>query len=194
MNRSILCLLLFSSLAMACASKPAAVVDEPPAVQQIPAEEPPAPAPAPAVEEAPAAVAVDQDMYDKTLAEVKAFIDGLNKAIAAKNYNSWRASLSDTYFAEISSPEFLEKASESPLLKNRKIVLKTPNDYFTNVVVPARANSQVDEIEFVDYNNIKAYYHEARTRKDENNQTVTETRRLRLYELTKSGDTWKIAN
>ena len=136
---------------------------------------------------------VSQEMYEQTLAEVKLFIDNLNKTIRAKNYSGWKGALSDEYFNEISSKEFLDNASESPVLKSKKIVLKTPNDYFTNVVVPSRANSRVDDIEFTDNNNIKAYYVETRTRK-EGNDTLTETRRLRLYELTKSGDEWKIVN
>jgi hypothetical protein len=74
------------------------------------------------------------------------------------------------------------------MLTSRKIVLKTLNDYFTHVVVPSRSNSKVDEIEFTDTNTVKVYYIERR--KNENNEF--ETRRLRLYELIKTGNTWKI--
>jgi hypothetical protein len=137
---------------------------------------------------------ISQALYDHTLAEVKQFIDTLNKAIAAKNYNDWKSTLSDEYFELISSPEYLAKASDAPVLKTRKIVLKSPNDYFLYVVIPSRANSKVDEIEFVTENRVKVFHRETRTRKDENNVTQTEVRYLRLYELIKIDDKWKIVN
>lgn len=195
MYRSKLFLSLLAVFIISCKSPPQAVEKPPeennPVIIAEPAAEPIAePEPVP---EIPDTHEVSQEIYDNTLAEVKLFINSLNKIISAKNYNGWKNALSDEYFTQISSQEFLANASESPLLKTKKIVLKTPNDYFTNVVVPSRANSRVDEIEFSDDNKVKAYYLETRTKKD-GNETVTETRRLRIYELTKSGDEWKIAN
>jgi hypothetical protein len=134
---------------------------------------------------------ISQEMYDSTLAEVKLFVDGLNSLIMSKNYEGWKAALSNEFFARVSSPEFLAGASESAALKSQKIVLKTPNDYFTHVVVPSRNNSKVDEIEFTAADRVKVYYREERARKNENTST-TEARRLRLYELVKADDTWKI--
>jgi len=133
-------------------------------------------------------------MYDVTLAEVKSFIDNLNGVISRRNFSQWRAALTDEYFAQISSREFLAEASESPALKAGRIVLRTANDYFTNVVVPSRANSQVDEIEFEGENVVRAYYLETRTVRGENNETATETRRLRVYELVKINGNWKISH
>jgi len=137
-------------------------------------------------------VTVSQEVYDYTLAEVKQFVDGLNALIRSKNYNSWKDALSDELFATLSSPEFLAKTSESAALKSRKIVLKTPSDYFLQVVVPSRSNSKVDEIEFTAADRVKVFYLEERVRRTETNEAVTETRRLRLYDLVKTGDTWKI--
>jgi hypothetical protein len=125
---------------------------------------------------------VSQEVYDQTLAEVRQFIESLNRIIAGKNYNAWRNTLSDEYFARISSPEYLARQSEAPLLASRKIVLRTTNDYFLNVVVPSRANSQVDEIEIADDNAVTAYFVDTRPGK----------RRLRVYELRKIGNEWKI--
>jgi len=143
-------------------------------------------------EEAPdAPLTVSQEVYDFTLAEVKQFVDGLNALIQKKNYNGWKDALSEELFARISSPEFLASASQSAALKARKIVLKTPNDYFTNVVVPSRSNSKVDEIEFTAVNKVKVFYLEERRRND-NSGNSTPFRRLRLYELIKIDDTWKI--
>lgn len=140
---------------------------------------------APAVENN--TVEVTQELYDQTFAEVKAFIENLNKIIDNKDYNAWKNTLSDERFTEISSPDFLARASETPGLKTRKIVLRLPKDYFINVVVPSRANSRVDEIEFVGNHQVKAYF--LRTTKKDGNTEVT---RLRLYELIKIGNEWKI--
>ena len=129
---------------------------------------------------------VSRVYYDTTMDEVRHFIIDLNHAISTRNYNSWRAALSDGYFNELSSQEYLQQLSEQPAMKTRRIVLRTPQDYFTYVVVPSRANSRVDEIEFVNRNRVKAF-------------TVTtnrtgEVQRLRLYDLEKIGNTWKIIN
>jgi len=139
-------------------------------------------------------ISVSEELRAQTLAEVRVFADRLNTLISSKNYNGWKDALSDERFEQISSPQFLSTASESEILKRQKIVLKTPNDYFLNVVVPSRSNSRVDEIEFVTLNRIKVFYNQEVTRKNENNTTTTETRRLRLYDLEKSEDTgeWKI--
>jgi hypothetical protein len=124
-------------------------------------------------------VTISQEMYDSTLVDIRQFVDHLNSLIRNKNYEAWKQFLSDEYFDRISSPDFLARTSESNQLKSRKIVLKTPLDYFLQVVVPARSNSRVDEIEFIATDRVKVFY--------------TDTRRLRLYELIKkTGDTWKI--
>ena len=129
---------------------------------------------------------ISQGNYDSTMEEVRQFIAGLNEVIRTRNYNSWRAALSDEYFREISSPENLQQVSEQPAMRTRRITLRTAEDYFIYVVVPSRANSRVDAIEFVGTNRVKAF-------------TVTVTRngeeqRLRLYDLEKIGNTWKIIN
>jgi hypothetical protein len=50
------------------------------------------------------------------------------------------------------------------------------------VVVPSRANSQVDEIEIADNNAVTAYFVDSRPGKG----------RLRVYELRKIENDWKI--
>jgi hypothetical protein len=175
-------LLLLPLVFMACKSSPAAA--NPPAEPVVIA---------PHGEGTPDHIVVSKEVYDSTLAEVKLFVEKLNLIIKNKDYTGWLSALSDEFFARISSPEFLASASESKLLKSQKIVLKTPMDYFIHVVVPARSNSSVDEIEFTAINAVKVYYVEKTEKQKENNMMVTESRRLRLYELIKkSGDTWKI--
>jgi len=124
--------------------------------------------------------------HDSTLDEVKRFIGSLNDIISKKNYSAWKAALSQDYLKEISSPEFLKEISDSPALKTRNIVLRTPEDYFINVVVPSRANSRVDDIEFVGTNRVKAF-------------TIIKNRTgdeqwLVLYDLEKVSNSWLIIN
>jgi len=129
---------------------------------------------------------VSQQQYLSTRAEVQKFIEEQNKIIKGKNFEAWKRSLSPEYFKEISSAENLKRLSEQPGMKSRKIVLKTVQDYFDNVVVPSRADLHVDEIEFISANRVKAF-------------TVTtnkagEEQRLRLYDLEKIDNSWTIIN
>jgi len=129
---------------------------------------------------------VSQEYYDSTKEDVQHFINELNRVIRNRNYDLWREALSDEYFREISSPENLQQVSEQPAMMTRRIVLRTPEDYFLYVVVPSRTNSRVDDIEFISRNRVKAF-------------TISTTRsgeeqRLRLYDLEKIGNTWKIIN
>jgi len=180
-------LILVLSVFLGCKSSPPAVDQYPPVEEEI-IDEPEVEEPA-----TDSGITVSQEVYDFTLAEVKLFIDSLNSLIMKKNYNGWKNALSDDFFDRISSPEFLAAASESAILKSKKIVLKSPNDYFLQVVVPSRSNSRVDEIEFTDTNKVKVYYREERVRRNSDNSvSAPEVRRLRLYELIKIGDTWKI--
>jgi len=166
------------------------------ALQQAAEEEQPAVMPAEELaaekqqveETAPAAVVVikkpvdlSQESYEEILDEVKAFVDNLNLIIKDKNYYKWRSVLAEELLNEISSPEFLANASKWPSMKSRGIVLKELRDYFNYVVVPSRANSQVDKIEIMDNNRVKAFY--VNTRKE---------RTELVYELAKTGDSWTI--
>jgi len=129
---------------------------------------------------------VSQEYYVLTKEDVQHFIEDLNRIISNRNYNAWKNALSPEYFAEISSPYNLQQISESPAMTTRKIVLRTAEDYFINVVVPSRANSRVDDIEFVNRDRVKAF-------------TITRNRageeqKLRLYDLERTGNMWKIIN
>jgi hypothetical protein len=177
---------VFLALFTACVSSPPQVEDtepEAPQIEETVTETEPETLPEPGVvEEAPPdSGTVTQDIYEQTLADVRQFIESLNRIISSKNYNAWRNTLSGEYFAKISSSEFLAKQSESPLLSTRKIVLRSPNDYFTHVVVPSRANSRVDQIEFKG-DTVWAYYTDPRP----------ERGRLKVKKIKKIGNEWKI--
>ncbi|MCL2442524.1 MAG: hypothetical protein FWD13_03565 [Treponema sp.] len=125
---------------------------------------------------------ISQEYYISTRDEVQQFIERLNQVIRSRNYEAWRAALSPEYFSTISSPENLRHISELPAMRTRNIVLRTPQDYFIHVVVPSRANSRVDDIEFVTMNRVNAF-------------TINPNgQRLSLYALEKIGNSWTIIN
>ena len=129
---------------------------------------------------------VSREYYDSTKEDVRNFIEELNFIIRSGNYSAWKDALSPEYFAQISSAENLRQVSDTPTMRALRIVLRTAEDYFTYVVVPSRANSSVDDIEFISKDRVKAF-------------TVTtsrsgEVQRLRLYDLERTGNMWKIIN
>jgi hypothetical protein len=129
---------------------------------------------------------ITQEYRASTMSDVRIFIEELNGIIRRREYNKWKSALSAEYFAEISSPEYLRATSELPAMKTRQVILRSPEDYFRHVVVPSRSNSRVDDIEFISSNRVKVF-------------TVMlnkagEEQRLRLYDLERSGNTWKIIN
>jgi len=172
-----------AAITSAAAEEPAAIKP----AEELAAKEQPAAARQP--EEETARVAVEtkktvdlsQESYEEILDDVKAFVDSLNLIIKGKNYTKWRSVLSEELLKEISSREFLADASKWPSMKSRGIVLRELRDYFNYVVVPSRANSQVDIIEVMDNNRVKAFY--TNTRKE---------RTELVYELAKTGDSWTI--
>ena len=148
----------------------------PPAVKK---EAPPPKAESPA-EPAFDPQTISQEVYDTAKFDVQKLIGSLNTIIRAKDYNAWVKNLADDYFRSVSAPEYLKKISESPALKSRKIRITTLRDYFNYVVIPSRADDQVDDIEFVSPTRIKAY------------RITPQGERLRLYDLEKIGNNWKI--
>jgi hypothetical protein len=124
--------------------------------------------------------------YNSTKEEVQFFIEDLNKIIKNKNYDAWKMVLSSEYFKEISSEENLKRMSEQPAMKTRKIVLKTPEEYFENVVVPSRDNLRVDDIEFIGRYKVKAFTVTTNKAGDE--------QKIRLYDLEKINNSWTIIN
>jgi len=139
---------------------------------------------------------ITQEMFETTKADVQALIMDLNRIIKDRNYNAWRTYLADSYFKEISSRAFLDERTEelykrdqtvasnlgrNPRLVQKKI-LRTPKDYFDNVIVPSRSNDRMDDINFVSEKHVKAYTMDSR-----GNLLV-------LYDLELIDNKWKIIN
>jgi len=162
--------------------QPVEVVEELPVEEELP---PPEVVEHPVIETEEVYV-VTQEQYDATMIEVQHFIDNLNRIISSRNYGAWKAVLCSELFEEISSTEYLSQLSESPAMKTRRIVLRTAEDYFIHVVVPSRANSRVDDIEFFGRNRVKAF--------TVNTNRAGDIQRLVLYDLEKVDNSWIIIN
>ena len=87
--------------------------------------------------------------------------------------------LSEEYIDRTGDPAYLKEQSEQPLLKKSKTSLNSLRDYFKYVVVPSRFQVQLDEIEFVGENQVKAY------------AMIKDTKAL-LYLLVRENGKWKI--
>jgi hypothetical protein len=123
---------------------------------------------------------VTDSVKNATFVDVRALIESLNQIIRKKDYDGWLSYLTDEYINFYSNPDFLAKNSEYPILKRKGIKLLTLKDYFINVVYPSHQNDEIDDIEFVGENTIKAI-------------TVNpKGERNILYMLEKHGDAWKI--
>ena len=139
---------------------------------------------------------ITEERFSATKADVQALIESLNRIIRARNYNDWLKYLSDSYLKEISSEEFLEERTEDLYKRDQTVasnlgrdpkrvqkkILRTPKDYFDNVVVPSRSNDHMDDIDFISENRVKAYTMDNRGT------------RLVLYDLELINDKWMIIN
>jgi hypothetical protein len=170
---------------VACKTTPAAKEDAPLTDDEewalIQTEEPAAVTPP-----AQGPVVVTDAYRTATMGDVRIFIEELNRIIRTRNFNAWKAALSQEYFNQISSKEVLQSYSEQPAMKTRGVVLRDAEDYFRHVVVPSRANSRVDDIEFISENRVKVF--------SIMTNRAGEEQRLRLYDLERTGNTWKIIN
>ena len=122
---------------------------------------------------------VTEEVYSKTFEEIEVFIRNLNKIIRNEDYDTWLRYLSEDYIERTGDPEYLKQQSEQPLLKKSNVHLSSLRDYFTYVVVPSRTQAQLDEIEFIDESQIRAF------------AMIRNTKAL-LYLLVRENDDWKI--
>lgn len=182
-----MCLLFFSCSSVPEVSEPVDTQEpglvteerepEPDLVEEVPEEEEPV-----EEEEHFDPASITKEVFDSTKNDVQILIESLNDIIRRKDFYAWVDYLGDSYIEAVSSPDFLARISESARLRSQNIVLRDLKDYFIYVVVPARANDRVDDIEFIGQNRVKAY-------------TVTaDGKRLRLYDLERTGHGWKIVN
>lgn len=124
-------------------------------------------------------VEVSEEVYAKTFADIEALINKLNKIIKASNFAQWRINLTPNYINYYSDRAKLREISSTPILKKFNITLETLKDYFIYVVSPSRSDVRLDDISFIDDNNVKAYMNIA-------------GEDFVIYTLTRQGNNWKI--
>lgn len=139
---------------------------------------------------------VTPEMFEYIMAELRVLIEELNTIIRARDYAAWVTYLSDSYYEEINSEEFLTRVTEDLFRRDQIIAsvqgrnlrqvqrreLLNSRDFFYNVVVPARSNDRLDDIDFVAQNHVMAI-------------TVDhQGRRLVLYNLMLINNRWMIIN
>jgi len=192
-SKVILALLIFSSI-LSCKSTPEAA-PPPEKEEQVQAEAQISAAAEEPEEEIitepapfdPSKITVEQ--HSQTREEVRRFIDNVNLLIRNRNFRQWEAVLSPHYIEITASAENLQRISETVIMRNNRIVLRTLEDYFLHVVVPSRASVNTQEnidIEFLSENRVQAF-----------SIRVTNTgveQHVMLYELEKIDNSWTILN
>jgi hypothetical protein len=122
---------------------------------------------------------VSEEVYSRTFDEIGDFINNLNRIIREQDFQTWLGFLSEDYIRTTSDPEYLRKQSEKPLLKQNNVELKSLEDYFIHVVVPSRSQAQLDDIEFLDEDHVKAI-------------SIVRGTQVVLYLLVRDQGSWKI--
>ncbi len=123
--------------------------------------------------------AVSEKVYTETFEDIRTLIAELNTVIQAEDYETWLTYLTDDYVTHFSNPDVLRDASNQPLLLRYNIRLRSLKDYFSYVVVPSRSNARLDDLVFVDPDNVKAIM-------------IIKEQRTILYQLVRQEGRWKI--
>ncbi len=100
---------------------------------------------------------MDEEEYEETKKDLSELVSKLNEIIAARNYSRWLQYLTEDYKEHYSDPEVLREFNDAPVLKKYDIKLRSLKDYFNYVVVASRRNVQVDDIQAIGPNKVKAY-------------------------------------
>lgn len=120
-----------------------------------------------------------EELYEQTFGEIEEVISELNTIIGRGNFDGWKRFLTQEYIDFTTDPANLKKISDSPILKENKIVLRDLRDYFQYVVRPSRSSARLDRIEMLDNSHVKAL-------------TVINDVPILLYWLVKIDGEWKI--
>ena len=134
---------------------------------------------------------ISEEVHQKTLEELRVFIEGLNAIIRARNYEAWVTYLSESRYAEVNSEAFLAGITEDLFQRDQRMardprrverrVLRNSRDFFYNLVVPSRSNDRLDDISFLAENRVRAY-------------TIERGMRIILYDLQLIDNRWQIIN
>jgi hypothetical protein len=165
------------ALAADTGNDPEPAVSDPPSVRKE-LEEPKEPEPEDPIEPEEA-FTVTEEVYNQTFSEVEQVIKDLNSIIQKGDFETWKTFLAQRYIDVITDQEKLKELSNNPILKQENIELKSLEDYFRYVVVPARSKPRLDQIEFLDEDRVLAI-------------TVIRGKKYILYQLIYRDGKWKI--
>ncbi len=140
----------------------------------------PEPVPPPSVEpEKEETFEVTEELFEQTFSEVERVIGQLNTVIQRRDYRRWLTYLTPEYVSHYSNPQTLREISDMPILTRNEIVLRSLEDYFEWVVAPSRANARLDDLNFLNPNQVEAIM-------------VIQGRPAILYRLRNVDGSWKI--
>jgi hypothetical protein len=123
--------------------------------------------------------AISEETYTKVFTDIEKLIETLNKIIKEENFNGWKKHLTKEYIAHYNDTTNLNVLNNTPTLKKYNLKIRSLKDYFIYVVVPSRSDVNLDDISFIDDNNIKAYM-------------IIDGDPVVLYNLKFIDNTWKI--
>jgi hypothetical protein len=101
-------------------------------------------------------ITVSRELYNRTFGEVLHFLKQMDAIIAARDFKAWKAQCTAGFLAAYSDPMRLHELSQKPNLKDRRIVLRSLEDYFYFVFIPSRVETKLDKLDFTAKNRVKA--------------------------------------
>jgi hypothetical protein len=104
----------------------------------------------------------EKKLNDDVLKEhMKNLFNYIEEIIARGDYTAWYNSLSASYKSYLNDGVNLKKmSSDSDILTNKGIILKSPKDYFEYVVIEAREGQilKFKDFKFIDLHHVKVIY------------------------------------
>lgn len=157
-------------------AQPAYDEPEPPVAEVEPEQEPEAPDDEEYARSV-GSVDVDKDTFEADKAEILGIIDELAEIMGERQYGRWLPYVDSESVSYWSKPAHLRKASARLPVKGLK--LKSLEDYFKLVFVPARQGRRITEIRYVSETYVKAV-------------DVQDDADLIYYYFRKVGGSWKV--
>ncbi len=124
--------------------------------------------------------AISEEKYQLALSYINRIIDEINKAIAEKDFDTWKTYLSGAYIDAYDSPEDLEPYSDMFRQKGYETRLVNLKDFFNYIVVASRKNLEISHLEFLDATHLKV-------------MTVYKQETAVFYYMELINDEWKIS-
>jgi hypothetical protein len=182
------------------APKPAPAPVPAPAPDPAPAPEPPEPEAIPSLEAVAAKLdpadmsgsyadaikpgermEISPEQTQEINSEISQLVTRLNSIISNNQFTVWKTYLDPHYEALLANPAYLREISNIDRFKMQRIMIGSVQDYFTYVVKPSRQNIRISDIDIFNPNRAIVY-------------TVKNGEKLRVYDLAKGKDGWKIIN